>query len=410
MSKNSECQNIYKVALFVSISCVLQISESLIPHPIPGLRLGLANVITLLALVDMGFSYALEITVLRTILGAFIMGTFMSPTFILSFSAGLASTVIMGFLYWLSSFHRRYRLSIVGISILGALSHNLIQLYLAYCILIKHRGIFVFLPWLTIGAVLMGWVTGIAAGKVCLKLKEARTQGLPAEKVQKGSYGLILNHYSAQDTFIHRLPAQIKIVSVFILSLVVLIFNNPRNYLSLFLFLGIIAAISQTPPAFLFLKARKYASLGFTSFLFPVIFNSGSHILSRIGYFKITSEGLNIGGLFALRILFLILLSSLLARTTSPKELSQGIAKVCAPLRLLGISDTRIAHVLSLSWMAIPVLWEMAKNAIRERDLKRVKSLGKLIALLSDIIAQLCLETELVCVLSRDGEKEEAVF
>ena len=86
MVGSSDNSRTYKIALLISISCVLQISESFIPHPIPGLRLGLANMLTLVALVTLGFRAALEIAVLRTVLSAFIMGTFMSPTFVLSFS------------------------------------------------------------------------------------------------------------------------------------------------------------------------------------------------------------------------------------------------------------------------------------------------------------------------------------
>jgi len=61
MGEGKENTRMYKVALLVSMACVLQISESLIPHPIPGLRLGLANMLTLVALVTLGFRYALQI-------------------------------------------------------------------------------------------------------------------------------------------------------------------------------------------------------------------------------------------------------------------------------------------------------------------------------------------------------------
>jgi len=367
----------------------------MIPHPIPGLRLGLANVITLISLVTMGFGYALEITILRTILGSFIMGTFMSPAFILSFSGGLLSTLIMGLFYWLSSFDKRYRLSIVGISIAGALTHNTVQLYLAYLLLVKHPGIFVFLPWLSIGAVIMGWFTGICAGKVCRKLEEARGEHDPAvERVHTDYSNLILNHYSPGRSFIHRLPAQMKIISIFILSLVILIFNNFWLYLGLFFFLAVIIMISQSSFSFLFLGVKRYTSLLFASFLFPIFFNSGKHVLSQIAYLKITAEGLQTGILFVARIIFLILLGALLARTTSPKELAKGLSKVLSPLRAFGISAERTAAIFSLSWMAIPVFFEMARGIIRESDLKKVKNLSNLIPLLSDFITRFYLETE----------------
>jgi len=113
MPESKENNQVYKIALLVAISCVLQISESLIPHPIPGLRLGMANMVTLVALVVLGFRPALEIAIFRTILSSIIMGTFMSPTFVLSLSGALISTLVMGFLYWLAGSNKVYRLSII---------------------------------------------------------------------------------------------------------------------------------------------------------------------------------------------------------------------------------------------------------------------------------------------------------
>jgi len=396
MKESKENRNIYKIALLVSISCVLQISESLIPHPIPGLRLGLANVITLIALVTLGFGYTMEITVLRTVLSSFIMGTFMSPTFILSFSGGVISTLIMGFLYWLSNFHKRYRLSIVGISIVGALTHNTVQLYLAYLLLVKHPGIFIFFPWLCIGAVIMGWITGVVAGDVCLKLKE--NQG---KQAIQGSFDINyspspLSYYFAGNSLLHRLPAEMKIAAVILFSLIILIFNNPWLYYSLLFSLAFLAVFYRASLFPFLSRTKKYASLVLTAFLLPVFFNSGRHVLSTIAYFKITSEGVSQGALFASRIVFLILANSLLIWTTSPQALTAAFAKILSPLRKVGIPEKRIALILSLSLTAIPFLWEAARNSIRKANLKKVKNLRNLIPLLSDFITRFYLEAEQV--------------
>ncbi len=386
-------KNIYKIALLVSLACVLQIAESLIPHPIPGLRLGLANIITLVALINLGFACALEITVLRTILSSFVMGSFMSPGFILSFAAGVMSALTMGFLYWLARAGKGRLFSIVGISIAGALVHNIVQLGLAYFILIRHAGIFVFLPWLSIGAVFIGWFTGVVSARICLKLKE--TEGhRPEPKVKKEYQGLKFSHYLAGDSIIHRMSPEIKIASIIILSLAVLFFSSLWFYAALFVFFAAAAAISTTSFKYLFSSARKCSSLIFVSFMFPVFFNSGKHVVSHFAYFNITSEGLSTGIVFALRIVFLIWASSLLARTTSPQGLGLGLSRILSPLRPFGISGERIAAILSLSWTAIPVFWEMARDSIKELDLKKAKDPRNLITFMSDIIVNLYLQTD----------------
>ena len=384
--------NIYKIALLVSLACVLQIAESFIPHPVPGLRLGLANIITLVALVNLGFGYSLEITILRTVLSSFVMGTFMSPGFILSFAAGVMSTLTMGFLYWLAHVWKQRLFSIVGISVAGALVHNIVQLGLAYLILVKHAGIFIFLPWLSIGAVFIGWFTGVVSGKICLKLKETEGRRV-ASKVKKEYQGLKFSHYLAGDSIVHRILPEIKIASIVILSLAVLFFSSLWFYAALVVFFAAVAAISTTSFRYLFSSARRCSSLIFASFLFPVFFNSGKHVVSHIAYFNITSEGLNTGIVLALRIIFLIWASSLLARTTSPEDLGKGLSRILSPLQPLGISGKRVAAILSLSWTAIPVFWEIARNSIRELDLKKAKDLRNLTTFMSDIIVNLYLET-----------------
>ena len=172
-----------------------------------------------------------------------------------------------------------------------------------------------------------------------------------------------------------------------------LFFSNPWFYAGLFVFFVAIAAISTTSFQYLFSSSRRCSSLIFASFLFPVFFNSGKHIVSHFAYFNITSEGLNTGIIFALRLIFLIWASSLLARTTSPEDLGLGLSRILAPLRPLGISGKRTAAILSLSWVAIPIFWEIARNSIRGLDLKKAKDPRNLTTFMSDIIVSLYLKT-----------------
>lgn len=392
----NECQNerkLYRIALLVAFACVLQIAESLIPHPIPGLRLGLANMLTLTAMVSLGFSYALEVSILRTVLSSFIMGTFMSPTFILSFTGAVVSTLIMGFFYWLSGIHRYFRLSIIGISIIGAFSHNLVQLYMAYLLLVKHSGVFVFFPWLSIGAVATGWVVGVVAGRVCRRLSETTNQH-PGEKMSSDSDTAMNRHYVPGISLLHRLPAEIKIATVFVIALTILFVNNFWIYSAVFTLFILLAVASNTPPATFIITARKYSSLIAVTFLLPVFLNSDTHIIAAVGSFKITYGGLHTGAIFAFRILILLSSSILLMRTTSPELMTRGLARLLSPLKYVGISQQRVAMILSLAWLAVPYVWNTTRCAIFSGNLRSAKTLRNLIPLLSNLIAGLYLQTE----------------
>lgn len=383
---------IYQIALLVALACILQISESMIPHPIPGLRLGLANMVTLTTLILLGFRHALEVALIRTILSSLIIGTFMSPGFILSFSAAIASTLIMGLFYWLSGLNARFRFSIIGISIVGAFCHNMVQLVLAYFLLVKHSGIFVFFPWLSIGALATGWVVGIVAGGVCRQLAKASAPET-SENTSTPLQVPAQKHYQAGNSLLHRAKPEFKILWVVLLAVMVLIFDDFWFNLVLAACLLLAAATSHTPFAFLWARVRQYTSLIAVAFFFPVFFNSGSHILATVASVKITSEGMAAGSLFAARIVFLIIASSILLRTTSPLNMTRGLARLMSPLRRLGIDDQRFAQVLSLSWNAVPYLWESARAAIRQADLGRAGNLKNLLPLLSDLVAKLYLET-----------------
>jgi len=151
------------IAVLVAQAIVLHLFEALIPLPIPipGVKLGLANIITLLALVLFDFKSALLIAVLRTVLGSLLSGTFFNIAFFMSFAGAVAATLLMAGLMRLgptpgidSPF------SWLGISIAGAVAHNLGQLAVA-SILIQHIAIFYYLPIMLISSVPTGLLTGL---------------------------------------------------------------------------------------------------------------------------------------------------------------------------------------------------------------------------------------------------------
>jgi len=82
-------------AALVATACVLQVAESFIPHPVPGVRLGLANIVTLVTLAELGFAAALEVALLRTVVASLVLGSFLTPGFLLSFFSAAASTAVM---------------------------------------------------------------------------------------------------------------------------------------------------------------------------------------------------------------------------------------------------------------------------------------------------------------------------
>ncbi|MBA9088343.1 heptaprenyl diphosphate synthase [Fontibacillus solani] len=145
------------VSIFAAVAVVLSLVEALIPvnMSVPGAKLGLANIMVLTCLYFLRPRDALMMVVLKTLLTAFIFGTFSSLLF--SIMGAMFSFVAMWFLLLVG----RKRLSLIGISIIGGIAHNIGQLTAA-TLYFKTSKIFYYLPMLMIMGVLTGVAVGIA--------------------------------------------------------------------------------------------------------------------------------------------------------------------------------------------------------------------------------------------------------
>ena len=101
------------MAIMVALGVILHRLEALLPLPSPWIKLGLANLMTLVALVFLGFKESVIVTFLRVVLGPILDGTFLGPTFFLSLVGSIAAILIMGMLYKVGKNH----MSLIGISI-----------------------------------------------------------------------------------------------------------------------------------------------------------------------------------------------------------------------------------------------------------------------------------------------------
>lgn len=158
----------YRIALLSAYALGLHGFESLLPTPIPWLRLGLANIITLTTLLLYGMRASIMVTLIRVILGSLFTGTFLGPAFILSFGGGVTSTVAMGII--VSLIPKLF--GPVGLSLIGALFHNIAQLFLAYFLFIQRiEAILLISPVIILLGTLTGTVNGVVSDIIIKNLK-----------------------------------------------------------------------------------------------------------------------------------------------------------------------------------------------------------------------------------------------
>ncbi|MBN4077201.1 Gx transporter family protein [Mariprofundus ferrooxydans] len=143
----------------------LHVFEASLPSLGPWFKPGLANLVTLLVLAMMGSRAALTLAIARVVVGSFFIGTLFTPTFIIAMAGGLSATAVM-IVAW------RYvpGISLLGISLLGALAHMLAQFISVEALFIQQAALYYALPPLLILSCISGWINGALAEYICVRL------------------------------------------------------------------------------------------------------------------------------------------------------------------------------------------------------------------------------------------------
>lgn len=159
------------LALLVAMGTALHAVEGmlLIPLPLPGVKPGLANMVTLLAIYLYGFRDGLTVALMRVLLGSLIGGMFLAPGFLLSLTGAVGSTLVMALLL---KYSRCF--SMIGISMAGAVGHNIGQL-LAASLLLQNAAVIYYLPVLLMAGIPTGFLTGYLLNSL---LEHGRKTGL----------------------------------------------------------------------------------------------------------------------------------------------------------------------------------------------------------------------------------------
>lgn len=147
----------------MALALIFSYIETLIPFQIgiPGVKLGLANLVIVIALYRMPVGEVYLLSGVRVVLTGFLFGNLMSILY--SLAGGILSLTVM----W--GMKRIRSVSILGVSIAGGVFHNIGQL-LAAALMVETYGVFSYLPVLLISGLLTGFVIGLAAGEMLKRI------------------------------------------------------------------------------------------------------------------------------------------------------------------------------------------------------------------------------------------------
>jgi heptaprenyl diphosphate synthase len=152
----------HRIARYAAAAIALSVVEAAIPTPLPGVKPGLANIITLVVLARHGWREAVWVTLLRVLAGSLVLGQFLAPGFFLSLSGAILSLLTLGLAQHLPA---RW-FGPVSQSLLAAFAHIAGQLLVARLWLVPHDGLVYLLPIFAVAALVFGLTNGLAAARL----------------------------------------------------------------------------------------------------------------------------------------------------------------------------------------------------------------------------------------------------
>lgn len=152
----------HRVAKLAALAIGLHLIESVVPSPLPGVKPGIANIVTLYVLYKFDFATAAWVSLLRVFAGSMLLGQFLSPTFMLSLSGALTSLLVLTVAIKLP----KQWFGPVSLSIFAAFAHIAGQLIVVRLWLIPHAGVAYLIPIFAAAALIFGLANGLITAKL----------------------------------------------------------------------------------------------------------------------------------------------------------------------------------------------------------------------------------------------------
>lgn len=196
---------------------------------------------------------------------------------------------------------------------------------------------------------------------------------------------ITIGQYYPAESVLHRLDPRVKLIGTFLYILSLFLFDSFWGFLIVGVFLYGIIRTSKVPFKFIFRGLKAVIVLLLFTVIFNLFLTPGTPIFEW-KFITITKEGMRQASFMGLRLMFLILGSTIMTFTTTPNHLTDGLESVMGPLRKIRVPVHEIAMMMSIALRFIPILLEetdkiMKAQTARGADfesgglLKRAKSL-----------------------------------
>lgn len=169
---------------------------------------------------------------------------------------------------------------------------------------------------------------------------------------------ITIGQYYPAESVIHRLDSRVKLSGTLLYIISLFTFHSFSGYIVAAAFLFAVIRISKVPFGYIVKGLKSILFIMLFAIVFNIFFSTGDTVLIHYGIIKITMEGLRNAVFMAIRLILLVIGSSLMTFTTTPTQLTDGIEKALKPLEKVKVPVHEIAMMMSIALRFIPILLE----------------------------------------------------
>ena len=168
---------------------------------------------------------------------------------------------------------------------------------------------------------------------------------------------ITLGQYYPADSVIHKLDPRVKLFGTLIYIISLFVFKGLPAFILAAIFLVVLIKLSKVPFSYMVKGLKTIVLIMLFAAVFNLFLTSGTKLVS-FWIFTITYEGLKNAIVMMVRLIFLIIGTSLMTLTTTPNELTDGLEKALSPLKYIKVPVHEIAMMMSIALRFIPILIE----------------------------------------------------
>ena len=179
---------------------------------------------------------------------------------------------------------------------------------------------------------------------------------------------ITFGQYYPSQSPVHRLDPRMKIILLIIYIVAVFMAQTLWGFIPVVLFMAFAVVMSRIPFRMMLKSLKPLRFILIFTMVINILFLPGEHVLLTLGFASVTTESLMTAVLYGLRLVFLVMGSSLLTFTTAPVPLTDGLERLLSPLQVVHFPAHEMAMMMTIALRFIPTLMEEADKIMKAQS------------------------------------------